>query len=327
MIYPKHLSDGSKIGVVALSAGVGNQLEDYKKSIKSLENHSFHIIETASVRSTLEASNTAEVRAKELDRLVTDPDVDMIMCATGGDFLIEILPYVNYSHIQEFPKWFMGASDPTSLLFYITTALDIATMYGHNAGSYDASILHESQKISIDMIKGNIREQNSYPLYESNRKNRVDGYALDQKVIWETLNGDVNLTGRMIGGCIDCLRDMIGTRFDEVKSFIYRYQEDGIIWYFDIFSLSSEDFYRTLLQMREAGWFQFIKGVVVGRVMFPSTFTTMTYQKALTTVFPNIPVIFNADIGHVVPKMTIINGSIAHIEAHDGDGKISLEEV
>lgn len=326
MIYPKHLSDGSTIGVVALSAGVGNQLDDYRKSIKSLENHSFHITETASVRSTLEASNTAEVRAKELDRLVIDPDVDMIMCATGGDFLIEILPYVDYQHIQEFPKWFMGASDPTSILFVITTILDIATMYGHNAGSYDASHLHESQEISIDMIKGNIREQNSYPLYESNRKNRVDGYALDSEVIWESLNGDVDITGRIIGGCIDCLRDLIGTRFDGVKNFIQKYQEDGIIWYFDIFSLSSEDFYRVLLQMREAGWLEFVKGVIVGRVNYPSSYTTMTYQKALTTVFSNIPVIYNADIGHVAPKMTIINGSIAHVLSSNGKGKIILEE-
>ncbi len=326
MKYPKHLMNNSKIGVVALSAGVGTHLDDYKKSIKTLENKGFSIIETASVRSLEEVANTPEIRAKELDRLVTDTDVEMIMCATGGDFLIEILPYVNYDNIENNPKWIMGASDPTSLLYLITTKLDIATLYGHNAGSYDAEVLHPSQEISLEIIKGNIPIQNSYPLFETDKNNRVDGYALDQKVIWETLNGNVDITGRIIGGCIDCLRDIIGTRFDYTKDFIQKYKEDGIIWYFDIFSQTSEDFYRTLLQMKEAGWFQYIKGVMVGRVKYPNSYTSMTYEKALKKVFFNIPIIWNADIGHVAPKMTIINGSIAHIESKDGIGKIEMEE-
>lgn len=327
MIYPKHLSNNSKIGVVALSAGVGFCLDEYKKSLKSLENKGFSIIETGSVRNKEEAANAPEVRAEELDRLIIDNDVELIMCATGGDFLIEILPYVNYEHIKKNPKWIMGASDPTSLLYLITTNLDIATIYGHNAISYDAINLHKSQEISLEIIKGNLLEQNSYEKYESDKNNRTDGYYLDKPVVWESLNGDVDIEGRIIGGCIDCLKDIIGTKYDNTKIFIEKYKEDGIIWYFDIFSQTSEDFYRTLLQMKEAGWLNYVKGIIVGRVKYPNSFTNMTYEKALTKVFPDKPIIMNADIGHVAPKMTIINGSIAHIESKNGKGKIVLKEI
>lgn len=326
MIYPKHLTHQSKIGVTAPSAGVGDHLEEYEKSIKSLKKEGFSIVETASVRNKGEISNTKEIRAEELNKLVIDENIDMIMCATGGDFLVEILPYVNFENIKKFPKWLMGASDPTSLLYYITTSLDIATIYGHNAGSYDAENLHESQKISLDIIKGNIRKQNSYSLYEKDKKKRIDGYVLEEPVIWNSINGKVDIEGRIIGGCIDCLKDIIGTRFDNTISFVEKYKDDGIIWYFDIFALTSEDFYRTLLQMKEANWFNYIKGIIVGRVMFPNSFTSMTYEKALKEVFPNLPIIMNADIGHVPPKMTIINGSIAHIESNNGKGKIELKE-
>ena len=48
----------------------------------------------------------------------------------------------------------------------------------------------------------------------------------------------------------------------------------------------------------------------------------MTYQNALKKVFRNIPMAFNADIGHVVPRITIINGSIAHIVCKNNKGKI-----
>lgn len=79
--------------------------------------------------------------------MVTDDNVDMIMCAAGGDFALEMLPYVNSENILNNPKWIMGASDPTSLLYYVTTKLDIATLYGHNAGGYDVKKLDKSKNI------------------------------------------------------------------------------------------------------------------------------------------------------------------------------------
>ena len=75
MKYPKNLQNNSKIGVVALSAGVGEDIEDYKKSISNIEKQNFGIIETGNVRSCLNPSTDAQTRAKELDRLVVDDDV------------------------------------------------------------------------------------------------------------------------------------------------------------------------------------------------------------------------------------------------------------
>ena len=93
-----------------------------------------------------------------------------------------------------------------------------------------------------------------------------------------------------------------------------RYSDDGIIWYFDNFAMDSASFYRTLIQFREAGWFKNTKGVIVGRVMYPSdNFDDFTYQDALKKIFGDIPIIFNADVGHVCPKMTMINGALVDI--------------
>lgn len=324
MKYPKFLAKNDKIGVVALSAGVGDYIEEYKKSLTTIENKGFVIVETANVRNKGEVSNTADIRAAELDKLVTDKDVDFIMCASGGDFLIEILPYVNYKNIQNNPKWLMGASDPTSILYIVTTALDIATIYGFNACSFDQAKLHECQENAFEIMQGHLLEQASFDLYEIDRPENARSYNVTEKVYWETLNGKVNVTGRIIGGCIDCLRGLPGTRFDYTESFIQKYKNDGIIWYFDIFSLTSEEFYLSLIQLKESGWFKYVKAVIVGRVRFPGGFTKMSYQEALKKIFKDIPLIFNADIGHVAPKMTIINGSLAHITSNEGKGKIEL---
>lgn len=326
MKYPKFLSNNDVIGITAMSAGVGRYSESFDLSIKNLNDNGFNIIETSSVRVDGCCSNTGEVRAKELDELVTNSDVDMIMCACGGDFALEMLPFVNGENILKNPKWIMGASDPTSLLYYVTTKLDIATMYGFNAGSFDIRKLHESNKICFDYLKGNLVKQNSYDLYEGDRTSRtIDCYNLDTPVVYENVNGDMNISGRIIGGCIDVLKDLIGTKYDGTKEFIEKYKDDGIIWYFDNFALSSDDFYRTLIQMREAGWFSYTKGIIVGRVMYPQINFDLTYQDAIKKAITNIPVVFNADIGHVVPKMTIINGAIASVECSNGKGSIEFE--
>ena len=145
MIYPEFLKEGDTIGVTALSAGVGRNLDDYKFSIKTIENLGFKVCETKSVRVNNKVSNTAEERAKELDRLVNDEDISMVLNACGGDFALEVMPHINEESIKNNIKWFCGASDPTSFLYYVTTKFDIATLYGYNAGSFDTDELHESQ--------------------------------------------------------------------------------------------------------------------------------------------------------------------------------------
>ena len=323
MKYPSFLKDNDLIGITAPSSGVGNKIDDFEKSIKNIKLHNFNIIETKSVRNDNEVSTTSVERIKELNELLENEEVKLIMSAAGGDFLYEIMPYIDYDLIKNNPKWIMGASDPTNLLYTITTNLDIATLYGHNAGSFDSKDLDKSQEVALSYLKGDILDQESYLKYESNRDNRVDNnYALDKKVKWELVNDEFDITGRLIGGCIDCLRYLPGTKYDKTKEFIEKYKKDGIIWYFDIFSMTTEDFYLTLLQLKDSGWFNYVKGVIVGRVIFPNSYTSMTYQDALKTVFGNIPLVFNADIGHVPPKMTLINGCIANIKASNDKGII-----
>ena len=321
MQYPKFLEKGNIIGITAPSQGVGDDIESFEKSLHTLKKEGYQIKETKSVRNKGMASASGKIRAQEFDSLITEKNVKIIMCASGGDFLVEMLPFVNWQHIKENPKWIMGYSDPTYLLYIITTKLDIATIYGCNAGSFDQTNLHECLKNNLKILSGNIVRQDSFSYYQKDWLENSDGYHLTEKVYWETINKEVDITGRIIGGCLDCLKDLIGTSYDYTKEFIEKYKKDGIIWYFDIFEPSAEVVYRTLFQMREAGWFKYIKGIIVGRVAFPKHFNeNFTYQEALKRMFPELPIIFNADIGHIPPKMTIINGSIAHITCKNGKG-------
>ncbi len=325
MIYPEFIRQGQTIGICAPSQGVGHKLEDFDKSLATLHSLGYKTKETASVRLHDSRGGDAKTRGEELNSLFRDPEVQMIMCAAGGDFLFEMIPYADFALIQKNPKWLMGASDPTGLLFPLTSKYDVATLYGANAGSYDIEPLPQYLKNNLELIKGSLIVQNSFEKYMKLPTFMAEKIEFDTPVRWEAAVDHLDVSGRCIGGCIDVLKDVIGTRFDGGADFAQRYADDGIIWYFDDFSLGAEIFYRTLLQMRYAGWFENTKAVIVGRVLFESSDTGMTYAEAIDRAFDDIPVLYNADIGHTVPSMTMINGALLHLQYADHKAALQFE--
>ena len=323
MIYPKFIKKGNTIGICAPSAGVGKKLDAYLDSLKTLKKQGYKIKETKSVRVNNKRSTSAKNRAKEFYELTKDPKVDMIMFATGGDYMFEMMPYVNYDEFVKNPKWLMGMSDPTNILFNVTCMLDVATLYGINAGSFEND-LPKQQKITLEYLKGNIVKQHSFNKYQTcaDKWNDINEYK--HKVKWLSKK-PINIEGRMIGGCFEVIQNHLGTDLDHIKDFIERYKEDGIIWYFDVFSYTPLDYYLGLLKMKHMGYFKYCKGVIIGRVAIPNIVDEFNYIEASNKALGSIPHIMEADIGHTDPYMTIINGAIAHVKCANNKGEISFK--
>ena len=336
MIYPNFLKAGDTIGVTAPSDGITEEGDIYRLSnaIKNFNKRNFTIKETPDVRKSLKGkSASSNIQARELESLFKDKDVNAIICAAGGDFMLEMIPEINFEIIKNNAKWIQGYSDPTSLLYIITTNYDIATIYGDNFKSFGMKNWHSSLENNLEILKGNIVEQESFDLYESTRPDKIIGdeeYNLDLKVNWENLNKEeINITGRIIGGCIDILAEIFGTRFDKTKEFIERYKDDGIIWYFDNCELTSEELIRTLWKFKDNGWFENCKGIVFGRSGLEKSCYDISFKEVIERILKdlNIPIIIDADLGHVSPRMTIINGSIANIKSKNGKGVLRFELI
>lgn len=324
MIYPRFLKEGSVIAVPAPSGGIPPKKEpSFDLSLENLRKNGYSILECDGIRTENYPSDTAEKRAGDINSLIKNNNVDMILCAAGGDFLNEILPHIDYEAVKAHPKWIQGYSDPTGLLYSVTTRCDVATIYGGNAGSFDMKLLHKSLINNLSVWRGEIPVQCSFERCERQRNDETDGYNLDSDVNWRAINGDFEADGRLLGGCLECIRDIAGTDFDGTKDFIKRYREDGIIWYFDIFAMSAEAVAGALWNMKQRGYFDSAKAFVFGRVMFPNEYT-ITYEKAIKRVLPDQKVVIDADIGHVNPKMTVINGAPGRISCHDGKGKLEI---
>ena len=315
MITPKYLNKGDTIGTTACSCGVLEKLDKYEKSIKNIKSLGFDILETPNVRTSGIVSSDPTTRARELESLYKDSNVKAIAITSGGDFLIDMLDKVNYDVIKNNIKWLCGSSDPTSLLYTVTTNLDIATIYSScNMSGFSSDNLHESYLNYFEILKGNLVKQNRYPFYES------DDDIFDKENKWININGDVDETGTLIGGCIESLKDVIGTRFDKTNSFLEKYKDT--IWYFDVFSMQPEDLYRTLIQFKMAGWFRYTKAIIIGKVRFPSSFLNLSYEEMIKKALPNMKVIYNFDVGHVKPSMTMINGFKVRVISNDNEGSL-----
>lgn len=325
MKYPEFIQKGGTIGICAPSAGVGRKMNDFDRSVSYLKGLGYSIKESESVRVNDPRSTDAANRGKELNELFEDNSVDCIMCAAGGDFLDEMIPYADFELMEHNPKWLYGMSDPTGLLFPYTCMCDVATIYGSNAGSFDVEPLPEYLKVHSTFLSNPNFVQHSYPYHVSDPF--ADTFDMSEKTELGSNVNEFHVQGRCIGGCIDVLKDLIGTRFDHTEQFLNKYKEDGIIWYFDNFCLSAETLYRTFLQFSYAGWFDHTEAVLIGRTAIPSSETGMSYEEAILTAFKDIPVIYNADIGHVPPTWVMINGAMADLKFENKNAEISFQLI
>ena len=192
MIYPEFIKEKGTIGVPAPSAGADtvqrkNKMQNARKPFEDLGYKlelSKNLLKCENGR-----SSTAEERANEINEMFRRKDIDLILCASGGDFLMEMLPYVEFELLKNNPKFVAGFSDPTGLLYPITTKYDIATIYGHNFSSFGMEKLHQSQKEFLEIIKGNLLLEHSFDLYENGYVEAITGleyYNLTEKVYWKT---------------------------------------------------------------------------------------------------------------------------------------------
>ena len=318
MIYPNKLLRNDLIEIISPSDGIIDSKKTKKLvlAIKYLCSNGFNVIEDSNVRKSVNGvSACPKKRADEFNKAVNNKSVKALIACSGGNFLIQMLDYINFSNFENNIKWIQGHSDITSLLYYITTSLDIATIYSFNVKTFGDKIVPRNMlECSINFLKNNSIIQKEY------------GYRIDddkKNIKWECINEFKTIKGRIIGGCLDSLKDLIGTKYDCTEKFIDKYKKDGIVWYFDIAEMSNEDILRTMWQLKQANWFKYCTGIIIGRLYKEISYTGITLEYAISYLKElNVPILINADIGHTNPVMTIVNGSVVKI-----DNKNNIFEV
>ncbi len=319
-----------KIYFVAPSFGVN--LSYYKrrfnKAIKNLSKLGYEYIigENVYEAKGVVASNTPILRAKEINDAFKS-DANIVWSVGGGELMVEILEYVDFNIIENSNKVFVGFSDNTNLTYTITTMLDIPSIYGVNAPQL--CVIEYDSKDTLDMINGK-KEFVGYPKWqlEYNDVKPIHHYEFDKKTKMIPINYTKEVKGRIIGGCLDCLVGLCGTKFDNTKEYINKHKEEGIIFFMESCDLNSIMLIRALTQLKYAGWFDNVKLFIIGRSFRynDKSFNVSmidAYKKVLEPL--GLPIILNCPIGHLSPSLPIYLGKKVEVSYNRNRLKLKYE--
>lgn len=341
MRYPKFLGENGTIGFIAPSFGAF--IEPYhtrfESAIAKLSAMGYRTVEGPNTRcgDGIGISSTPENCGREINDFFINDKSDIIISCGGGELMCEDLEYVDFEAIKKAnPKWFIGYSDNTNLTFMLATKCDIASIYGPCASDFGMNPWHESIEDAFNLLKGEKLSMHNYDKWEKANSSKefefTAPYDVTEKycqTVW-TPTGDknVSLAGRLIGGCLDVLANLSGTRFDCVDEFNERYKEDGIIWYLESCDLNVFSMRRALWQLKNTGWFKYVKAFLIGRPLkiddFCGDFGPHDAYLGILKEF-NVPVVMDLDIGHLSPMIPIICGGFAKCEV--GEKEFSIEYI
>lgn len=311
----------------SLDIGIG-KLQDYGLNVRFMP-HALKGIEYV--------KDHPDERAADLLDAFRDPEIDMILCAIGGDDTYRLLPYLFdngelKSAVRE--KIFLGFSD-TTINHFMLHKVGLKTYYGQaflpDVCELSGDMLSYSKKYFEELIRtGKISEITPGDVWYEERSS----FSADQIGTmpishpdhgFELVQGAPTFSGEILGGCIDSMYDCFdGERYSDMPVLCERYELFPSLndWQGRILLLeSSEELmppekYRTALEfLKQRGIFDVISGVLVGKPMNKNY--DEEYKKMLVSVIndPTLPIVANINIGHANPRCIIPFGVKAEVDA------------
>lgn len=278
-----------------------------------------------------------EARAADLLAAFRDPEIDMILCAIGGDDTYRLAPYLFANdELQKAVtnKIFLGFSD-TTVNHFMLYKVGLPTFYGQaflpDVCELGTDMLPYTRRYFEELIRtGRIAAVTPSDTWYETRKDFSAGQVgIDMPAYkndgFELLRGRARFEGEILGGCIDTLFDMFdGTRYADMPDVIRRYGlfPDAAAWRGKILLLESseekpspEKYRRALEYLRDAGVFAAVSGVLVGKPMDDAHHEA--YRQALLNAIPDeeLPIVCNLSIGHAQPRCILPFGVHATVDA------------
>ncbi len=235
---PNPLKRGDTIGVVAPSGAV--QDESLDAGVHALVREGFRVELAKGIlerKGYLAGEN--ETRARALEHFFLRDDIRAILCARGGFGSVQLLPLIDARTISLHPKIFVGYSDVSALLIWLSQNCGLVTFHG--------------PMVAVDIARG--------------MKGRTRDF------FWDTLCGNcktwqvrVSKTVRpgtgvvqaeMIGGCLSTVVTTLGTPFE--------IQTIGRILFLEDVGEKAYRIERMMTHLKMAGKLDGVAGVVFGQ--------------------------------------------------------------
>ncbi len=328
LIKPERLLSGDTVAAISLSSGGAAAFpERYKAGKRQIEEtFGLKVIETPNALKDNDwLYQNPQARADDLHWALQHPEVKGIITTLGGDESVRILPFLNPQLIRDNPKVFMGFSDTTaSLIAFLNAGVmafhgpHVMTDLAENAGIHPfvernvRSILFEAQAPELCPAERWTEEFLDWgkPALQTKPRTFIPSEG------WVWLQGEKRAEGRLIGGNIEVLEFLKGTRWWPKRELW-----QGAILFFE----TSEEappvtlVGRFLRNYGSQGILDVASGLLFARPMRYTAEGRWQLYEEITRVLrefgrEDLPVVANMDFGHTSPQMIMPLGVLAEID-------------
>lgn len=282
VIFPPALKPGDTIAICS-PAGAA-KTENVLAAAKVLEDKGWKVkVMPHALGSYGNYSAPAEKRLEDLRNALADPEVKAVLCSRGGYGVVHILEELDKIDLKSDPKWIIGFSD-ISALHALAARKGVASIHASMAKQIKLGPEDPDNAALFSILEG---ERTAVTLPPCPRYDRP-GIA----------------TGRLVGGNLAVLADLIGTKYDMLTP--------GVILFIEDVAEPIYKIERILYQMRISGVLPNLAGLLVGQ--FTEYHSDKSYHKMEDMIADMVapytyPVAFNVPIGHVNHNIPVIENA------------------
>lgn len=274
-VKPPALRRGDKVAIVAPASNIKRELlEAGCDGLRGLGYEPFYL--ESILERDLYFAGSAERRARELEAMFVRDDIRAIVCARGGYGANYLLPAIDLRKIAAHPKIFVGYSDVTTLLTWFADSANLVTFHGPMV-TKDFAV---DGGVDLGSWQNALSGEGNWELgADSGAKALVAG----------------NAEGILYGGCLSLLVSALGTPYDICTA--------GTILFLEDVAAKPYQIDRMLMQLKLAGRFVGVRGIVFGEMMDCRQSNDQDYslEEVVLRVLGDlrIPVAFGLRSGHV----------------------------
>jgi len=291
-LKPQALKPGDMVGIAAPAGPF--QPKELEQGIRRLNSLGFKVRFDERVFSRHRyLAGKDQDRAQVINDLFADDEIRAIFCARGGYGSVRLLPYLDLESIRKHPKIFMGSSDITSLLLYFQSRVPLVVFHGPMVAREQIILMTELTRTYL--LKTLCSSSPAGILQADGIRSLHPGKA----------------EGILTGGCLSLLVRALGTSED--------FDTRGKILFIEDVDEKPYRIDRMLTQLREAGKFEQVRGIVFGTMVNCQSDPDVDYS--LTDVILEvmagieIPMLYNFPSGHGLEAITLPFGIRAAIDA------------
>ena len=286
LIQPPYLKAGDTVAIVAPSGVLNGRDKEVNQAKDLLKSWGLSVIVGEHIfKKDNHFAGTDNQRAEDFQKAIDNPNIKAIWCARGGYGTVRMIDKLDYSKYKENPKWIIGYSDITAI---------------HNQLNIEGSeSIHAMMCTSLTDDLSEI--ENTLESF----KCALFGNTLSYNIEGSKYNKTGHVTAPLVGGNLTLLHTMLGSKTSIDTS--------GKILFIEEIGEYKYHIDRMLQSLKRAGYFENLKGLVVGD-MSKMRKNTTPWGKSIEELILDVvqeydfPVLFNFPAGHEDDNRALILG-------------------